>query len=86
MLRMRVRDALRCMNRVRSNVLLSSCVNLFIAAAGAGLLSYPWAMLQQGVVPCIIFSIFFAAINAFTDMVRQITNHPPQPSPPPPRS
>jgi amino acid permease len=67
----------------RPNVLLSCTVNLFIAAAGAGLLSYPWAMLQQGVLPCVIFSAFFCVVNAFTDMVLVSAAHSAADSPPP---
>jgi amino acid permease len=57
------------MEALRPNVLVTSAVNLFIAAAGAGLLAYPWAMRQQGVLPCLLFSVFFCLSNAFTDMV-----------------
>jgi amino acid permease len=64
-------------------MLLSCSVNLFIAAAGAGLLSYPWAMLQQGVIPCVMFSVFFCIINVFTDMVLVAAAHSAIDFPPP---
>ena len=47
----------------------SSYFNLTIAAAGAGLLAYPFACQQQGIVLCIILTLVFALINVFTDFV-----------------
>ena len=53
--------------------LLVASANLFIAAAGAGLLSYPYAVRSQGIALNIILSIAFAAINAYTDLVLAAT-------------
>ena len=44
-------------------------LNLFIAAAGAGLLSYPFASSQQGIVSNILSTLICAYINVFTDRV-----------------
>jgi len=43
--------------------------NLFIAAAGAGLLSYPYAVLQQGLLLCTGLTVLFGALNVFTDFI-----------------
>jgi amino acid permease len=42
---------------------------LFVAAAGAGLLSYPYAVQQQGLALCIALTLFFAAMTVLTDFV-----------------
>jgi hypothetical protein len=44
----------------------SASSNLLIAAAGAGILSYPFAMAQQGVAANIASTLLFACVNAFT--------------------
>lgn len=49
--------------------LLSASVNLFISAAGAGLLSYPYAVAQQGIGLNLILSVAFAACNAYTGLI-----------------
>lgn len=43
--------------------------NLFVAAAGAGLLSYPYAVKNQGVVLCCLLTALFGALNVVTDFV-----------------
>lgn len=53
--------------------LLVAATNLFIAAAGAGLLSYPYAVRSQGIALNVILSICFAAINCYTDLVLAAT-------------
>ena len=49
--------------------LSSAALLLFTSAAGAGLLSYPFANMQQGVVLNIILTLLFAINNVFTDMI-----------------
>lgn len=44
----------------------SSAFNLIISAAGAGLLSYPYAASQQGWLLCFAMTLFFAAGNVYT--------------------
>ena len=48
---------------------VSIFLNLFIAAAGAGLLSYPFAVHQQGMVLCALLTLVFAAVNLVTDLI-----------------
>ena len=48
---------------------ISFTLNLFIAAAGAGLLSYPFAMQQQGVILCVLSTLLFAALTISADLV-----------------
>jgi amino acid permease len=48
---------------------------LFVAAAGAGLLSYPFAVQQQGVALCVALTIFFAAMTVLTDYVLISAGH-----------
>ena len=48
---------------------LSAFSTLFIAAAGAGLLSYPYAVKQQGALLCIALTFLFGAMNIFTDYI-----------------
>lgn len=48
---------------------LSVILNLFIAAAGAGLLSYPFATSQQGILSNVVSTLICAYINIFTDRV-----------------
>jgi amino acid permease len=43
--------------------------SLFIAAAGAGLLSYPYAVKQQGILLCTLLTCLFGALNVVTDFV-----------------
>ena len=43
--------------------------NLFIAAAGAGLLSYPYAVKHQGMLLCVALTGLFGLLNIFTDYV-----------------
>jgi amino acid permease len=49
--------------------LVGATTNLFIAAAGAGLLSYPYAVLQQGIALNLLLTILFAVVNFYTDLV-----------------
>ena len=49
--------------------LRSLTLNLFIAAAGAGLLSFPFANLQQGILTTVSCTLVFAALTVFTDTV-----------------
>jgi len=49
--------------------LSSAALLLFTSAAGAGLLSYPFANMQQGVALNIVLTLLFAINNVFTDMV-----------------
>ena len=44
-------------------------LNLFLAAAGAGLLSYPFATQQQGLLLCLTSTLVFAALTIATDLV-----------------
>ncbi len=53
----------------------SSASNLFIAAAGAGLLSYPFAVMQQGMLVCILLTLLFAWLTVKTDFVLVQTAH-----------
>lgn len=48
---------------------LSVTLSLFLAAAGAGLLSYSWMLMQVGVVTATAFTVFFAAATALSDFV-----------------
>jgi amino acid permease len=47
--------------------------NLFIAAAGAGVLSYPFAVLHEGLVASLLSSFLFASLNAYTDLILAYT-------------
>jgi amino acid permease len=49
--------------------LSSLAFNLFIAAAGAGLLSFPFAHMQQGILITLICTLLFAGLTVFTDCV-----------------
>ena len=49
--------------------LIAACANLFIAAAGAGLLSYPFAVKEQGIGLALVLSAIFAAFNAYTCLI-----------------
>lgn len=48
---------------------VSLTLNLFIAAAGAGLLSFPYANQQQGVLVSLACTLIFAGLTVFTDCV-----------------
>jgi amino acid permease len=48
---------------------LSNALNLFIAAAGAGLLSFPFAIASQGILLGSACTLLFALISGFTDFV-----------------
>jgi len=54
---------------------LSAASNLFIAAAGAGLLSYPYAVMNQGIGLNLILSCVFALFNAYTGLVLVEAGH-----------
>ena len=47
----------------------SVSVTLFVAAAGAGLLSYPYAVKQQGILVNIVSTLVCAYVTVFTDLV-----------------
>jgi amino acid permease len=49
--------------------LSSAALLLFTSAAGAGLLSYPFANMQQGVLLNVILTLLFAINNVFTDLI-----------------
>lgn len=53
--------------------LFVAATNLFIAAAGAGILSYPFAVKSQGIVLNVLLSLCFAALNCYTDLVLATT-------------
>lgn len=44
-------------------------VSLFVAAAGAGLLSYPYAVMHQGILVNITLTLVFAVINIYSDLI-----------------
>jgi amino acid permease len=49
--------------------LLSASTNLFICAAGAGLLSFPFATASAGVLSIFLITLVCAAISIFTDLI-----------------
>lgn len=49
--------------------LFTATCNLFISAAGAGLLAYPLAAMYEGVGMLILTTILFACINVYTDCI-----------------
>lgn len=51
------------------NSIFSSVINLFICAAGAGLLSFPYAVKNAGIISMSLITIIFAIINIITDLV-----------------
>lgn len=51
------------------SLLVGASANLFISAAGAGLLSYPYAVLQQGIAINALLTVVFAFLNAYTDLI-----------------
>jgi amino acid permease len=50
-------------------VVAPAVANLFISAAGAGLLSYPFAVSCQGIALNVILTALFALANGYTDLV-----------------
>ena len=58
-----------------SGSLFSAFVCLFTSAAGAGLLSYPQATMNQGLVLNILLTLTFAYLNGFTNLVLTQTAH-----------
>jgi len=48
---------------------LGCFLTLFVAAAGAGLLSYPFAVQQQGMAVCAASTLVFALITVYTDLI-----------------
>lgn len=52
-----------------ASLLVGAAANLFVSAAGAGLLSYPYAVLQQGIAVNAILTLVFACLNAYTDLI-----------------
>ncbi len=55
--------------------LIGAGSTLFIAAAGAGLLSYPFAVKQLGVGLALLCTLIFAVLNAYTDLVLCASAH-----------
>ena len=53
-------------NAAAPMTLASAALVLFTSAAGAGVLSYPFAAMQQGYVLLIAFTCLLAANSAFT--------------------
>jgi amino acid permease len=49
--------------------LLTSALSLFVSAAGAGLLSYPFAVMHQGIAVNLLLTLLFALLNVFSDLV-----------------
>ena len=52
-----------------TRLLLTAAANLFLCAAGAGLLSFPFAVKSQGIVLTCITTIACAAASFFTDLI-----------------
>jgi len=48
------------------STVIGSIANLVIAAAGAGMLSFPFAVARCGVIGAVAATIAFAALNSFT--------------------
>ena len=58
--------AMEPVSKPSCGVLLGAALNLFISAAGAGLLSFPLVCVQQGYLLCVIFTAACGWVNWFT--------------------
>ena len=58
-----------------NGTILSATLALFVSAAGAGLLSYPYAVMHQGILINVILTIGFALLTIYTDIILVQTSH-----------
>ena len=58
--------AMEPVSKPSCGVLLGAALNLFISAAGAGLLSFPLVCVQQGYLLCVVFTAACGWVNWFT--------------------
>jgi amino acid permease len=52
-----------------TGTLPAAAVTLFVGAAGAGLLSYPFAVLTQGYALTIVLTFLIAALIIYSDLI-----------------